>query len=34
VLKQALQSGQITEARVDQAVARILMMKLTYGMTK
>ncbi len=33
-LKQALKSGQITEARVDQAVARILMMKLAYGMTK
>lgn len=33
-LKQALKSGQLTEARVDEAVARILMMKLTYGMTK
>ncbi|HVU70970.1 MAG TPA: glycoside hydrolase family 3 N-terminal domain-containing protein, partial [Ktedonobacteraceae bacterium] len=33
-LKQALKSGQLTEARVDEAVARILMMKLTYGMTR
>lgn len=33
-LKQALKSGQITEARVDQAVARILLMKVEYGMLK
>ena len=33
-LKQALKSGQITEARVDQAVARILLMKVEYGMIK
>ncbi len=33
-LKQALKSGQITEARVDQAVARILLMKIEYGMIK
>jgi beta-N-acetylhexosaminidase len=33
-LKQALQSGQITQARVDQSVARILLMKIEYGMLK
>lgn len=33
-LKQALQSGKITEARVDQAVARVLLMKIQYGIVK
>jgi len=33
-LKHAVKSGQITQERVDQAVARILLMKLQYGMTK
>lgn len=32
--KQALKSGQISESRVDQAVARILLMKVEYGMMK
>lgn len=33
-LKQALKNGQLTQERVDQAVARVLLMKLQYGMTK
>jgi beta-N-acetylhexosaminidase len=33
-LKQALQSGQLTEARVDQSVERILLMKAAYGIIK
>lgn len=33
-LKQALQSGKLTESRVDQAVARVLLMKVQYGMIK
>jgi len=33
-LKQALQSGKLTEARIDQSVARILLMKLEYGIIK
>lgn len=33
-LKQAVNSGQISEARVDQSVARILLMKKEYGMMK
>jgi beta-N-acetylhexosaminidase len=33
-LKQAVKSGQITEARVDQSVARILLMKIESGMMK
>ncbi|HEY0753230.1 MAG TPA: glycoside hydrolase family 3 N-terminal domain-containing protein [Ktedonobacteraceae bacterium] len=33
-LKQALKSGQISEARVDQSVARILLMKMQYGIVK
>lgn len=32
--KQAMKSGQISQARVDQAVARILLMKVEYGMLK
>jgi beta-N-acetylhexosaminidase len=32
--KQALKNGKITEARVDQAVSRILLMKLEYGILK
>lgn len=33
-LKQAVQDGKITEARLDQSVARILMMKIQYGVIK
>lgn len=33
-LKQALKSGQISEARIDQSVTRILLMKLEYGIIK
>ena len=33
-LKGAVSSGQISEARVDQSVARILLMKIEYGMLK
>lgn len=33
-LKQAMQSGQLTEARIDQSVARILLMKAEYGWIK
>src|SRR5579885_38873 len=33
-LKQALQSGKLTEARIDQSVARILLMKVEYGIVK
>ena len=33
-LKQAVSSGQISEARVDQSVARVLLMKMEYGMMK
>lgn len=32
--KQALQDGQLTLARIDQSVTRILLMKLEYGMIK
>jgi beta-N-acetylhexosaminidase len=31
-LKQAVQSGQLTEARIDQSVERILLMKVQYGL--
>lgn len=30
-LKQALQNGQLTQARIDQSVTRILQMKIAYG---
>ena len=33
-LKQALQSGKLTEARIDQSVQRILLMKMQYGIIK
>ena len=33
-LKQARQNGQISEARIDQSVARILLMKVEYGIIK
>lgn len=33
-LKQALQEGKLTMARVEQSVARILLMKVEYGMIK
>ncbi len=33
-LKQALQSGKLTEARIEQSVARILLMKVEYGIIK
>lgn len=33
-LKQALQSGKLTESRIDQSVERILLMKVEYGMIK
>lgn len=32
--KQALQNGRLTEARINQSVERILMMKITYGIIK
>jgi beta-N-acetylhexosaminidase len=33
-LKQALQDGRLTPARIDQSVERILQMKIAYGMVK
>ena len=33
-LKQALQDGTLTQARVDQSVERILLMKFQYGILK
>ena len=33
-LKQALQSGELTQARIDQSVERVLQMKLAYGIIK
>jgi len=33
-LKQAVASGQLTEARIDQSVERILLMKVQYGLIK
>jgi beta-N-acetylhexosaminidase len=33
-LKQALQNGSLTQARIDQSVQRILLMKLEYGIMK
>lgn len=33
-LKQAMQSGKLTEARVDQSVARVLLMKVEQGIIK
>ncbi len=33
-LKQALQDGKLTQARIDQSVKRILLMKLEYGIIK
>jgi beta-N-acetylhexosaminidase len=33
-LKQAIQSGQISQGRIEQSVTRILMMKVEYGMIK
>lgn len=33
-LKQALHSGRLNEARIDQSVARILLMKVEFGMIK
>jgi beta-N-acetylhexosaminidase len=33
-LKQALRTGQLTEARIDQSVTRILLMKVKYGIVR